>query len=445
MQLITIYDYILLPFYLALFYMIVLRRAKKYNNTDLKKFFITAFFLRVIGSVLYSMVVAYYYGYGDSFIFYEGSSFLRKLILENNDLFGTFSTSGADLSALADKYDVGPYARGTMVAQSNLIVMKISAILSFFSFNLYVIISLFLGFFSFIGTWKLFLVFNDIMKGKASRLLAYVVLYTPSIWFWGSGLIKESICMGALGLTISIVYKAVAKRKFSLKDIFVLLLSFYLLYSIKNYIAGILLASAAASLIGYYVMARSNFFSKLIASLTMLIIGGAIFSLTVADYIDNVVEESASFIEISKTAYVEGEHDQSVGGFTAGDFDLSLQGLILRTPTAVFTTLFRPFLWEIKNVMMLFSALESFIMLVATLYLLVRLRFFRFFSTIFSNSYLIFCFVFAVLMGAVVGLTTFNFGTLVRYRLPLLPFYGFLLVYLYTNLLPREIPEEKPA
>jgi len=55
MQHITIFDYILLPVYLYIFYIIVKKRAIQLSNADLVKIFFTAFFLRMMGSVAYLM------------------------------------------------------------------------------------------------------------------------------------------------------------------------------------------------------------------------------------------------------------------------------------------------------------------------------------------------------------------------------------------------------
>ena len=84
MQIITIFDYLLLPVYLYIFYLLVRKRSVKYTDAELRKYFFTAFFLRMFGSVVYSLMVQYYYGYGDSFTYYVGSSFLTDQV--QNDL-----------------------------------------------------------------------------------------------------------------------------------------------------------------------------------------------------------------------------------------------------------------------------------------------------------------------------------------------------------------------
>ena len=80
MQHITIFDYLLLPVYLYIFYVIVRKRAVKYADPELRRFFITAFALHMTGSILYSLVIQYYYGYGDAFTFYVGGNFIIEQI-----------------------------------------------------------------------------------------------------------------------------------------------------------------------------------------------------------------------------------------------------------------------------------------------------------------------------------------------------------------------------
>ena len=202
MQNITIFDYLLLPVYLFIFYIIVKKRSIKYTDAEIRKFFLMAFFLRMFGAVAYSMMVQYYYGYGDSFIYYAGSNYLRDHLLQDANNIKYFFASAEDVKKWYD-FEVGDinYA-GYYGVASNLFIMKVSAILSFLAFNKFLIISLFFGFFSFAGQWRLFRVFNAINKGRHSKLLAWAVLYTPSIWFWGSGLMKDSICIGGISFIV---------------------------------------------------------------------------------------------------------------------------------------------------------------------------------------------------------------------------------------------------
>lgn len=77
---------------------------------------------------------------------------------------------------------------------------------------------------------------------------------------------------------------------------------------------------------------------------------------------------------------------------------------------------------------MLLSAMEALVLLLLTFYLLAS-KPASFFRSL-SNPNVLFCFVFSVTFAFAVGVSTYNFGTLSRYKIPLLPFFavGLILV-----------------
>lgn len=77
---------------------------------------------------------------------------------------------------------------------------------------------------------------------------------------------------------------------------------------------------------------------------------------------------------------------------------------------------------------MVLSAVESFMALVITLYLIIRIRL-RVFK--YMTRDVVFCLAFALIFAFGVGVSTYNFGTLARYKIPLLPFYMTALGLIY--------------
>jgi ABC-type sulfate transport system permease component len=65
-----------------------------------------------------------------------------------------------------------------------------------------------------------------------------------------------------------------------------------------------------------------------------------------------------------------------------------------------------------------------------TLYLIFKSGFKNFIKYL-TNPEVALCLVFTLVLGFAVGLTAFNFGALVRFKIPLLPFYlvGLLIIY----------------
>ena len=92
-------------------------------------------------------------------------------------------------------------------------------------------------------------------------------------------------------------------------------------------------------------------------------------------------------------------------------------------PAAIVATFYRPFLWESKKLSTLLSSVESLLLMIFTLYVMFKVGFIKFFVTIFRSPIVLYCFLFALIFGLFVGATTLNFGSLVRYKIPAMPFY----------------------
>jgi hypothetical protein len=67
---------------------------------------------------------------------------------------------------------------------------------------------------------------------------------------------------------------------------------------------------------------------------------------------------------------------------------------------------------------------------------------FRFIKWIFKDPLIMYCFLFAVIFGLFVGASTLNFGTLVRYKIPCLPFYSISLFLIFEKVKERAAKKE---
>lgn len=435
MQYITVFDYLLLPVYLYVFYIIIKKRSAKYPDPELRKYFLTSFYLHMFGAVAYALMVQYYYGYGDSFVFYHGSDFLSTQVVENPGNIRYFFAPATEVKSWYD-FEVGNlnYA-GYFGIASNLLIMKISAVLSLISFNKYLIITLFFGLFSFAGLWRLFLVFKDINKDRELKILAWAILFVPSVWFWGSGLNKDSVCIGFIGFIIHFIYKLFIKKEFSVKTIIALVIFTYIVWVIKSYI--IITLSIGMSVFIFYKFV-TPFKNIVIRAFIILVFLFAViivaFFANFTDQLNLLAEESMVQIDSFKRNYdaVQNEDVRSRANLITKDLDLTIQGMIIQSPVAVFTCLFRPFIWESRKVFILLGAMESLLLLCCTLYVMIKLKFFGFFKEIFNNPFVLVSFIISIFFALIIGFTTYNFGTMARYKIILLPFYFFTLVSLYT-------------
>ena len=104
--------------------------------------------------------------------------------------------------------------------------------------------------------------------------------------------------------------------------------------------------------------------------------------------------------------------------FDIGTIDPSAGGMLSKAPVAIFAGLFRPTLLDVRNPVMLISAAENTALMVFLLYMLFKIGPFAFARYVAGKPMILFSFSFAIIFSFAVGLTTSNFGSLVRYKIP---------------------------
>ena len=141
--------------------------------------------------------------------------------------------------------------------------------------------------------------------------------------------------------------------------------------------------------------------------------------------LDAIIETAVIIQDDLKKEYYGGN------SFDIGEIDPSLGGLVAKAPAAIVAGVFRPFLWESRNVLMLISGLETFAIMLLIIYLLVKFGLRRMINVVMRNPFLIAASVFVITYAFFVGLTTANFGALVRYRMPVIVFLALVLAVVW--------------
>ena len=283
--------------------------------------------------------------------------------------------------------------------------------------------------FSFLGSWTIFEVINSWFKN--STKLAFICSFLiPTVVIWSGGIIKDSLVFGMIGLLIYAFYRLFFHKRYSNILLWIaLFLSAYIVFRIKSY----LLISLAPSLVlALYLNFKSKIQSKLIRQLSGPILF-VFMSVSLLFLIQTLASISEKY-EIDKLEKkARGFHTWHVttGGATynLGEIDYTAAGVAKKIPEALNVTFFRPYLWEISNLGMAISAIESFSLLLLFIYL-IGYKGYKSIKFIFKDPFLTFFIVFSLILGFAAGFTSYNFGALVRYKMPLMPFFTFTLLYI---------------
>lgn len=415
-------DLFLTPFYLALFYGLAFAVRKRFTNPLTKKYFIPALSVKFLGAISLGLIYQFYYGGGDTFNYYLHTKIIYQA-------FGDSFATGLKILTTNGTYEpsIVKYTGQMFWWQPNsteMFVVKFATILSLLCFDTYTVIGLLFALISFSGMWAMYLTFLRIYP-LVYKKVAIAVLFLPSVFFWGSGFMKDSLCIGALGwIFYGFYHFFIAKKNLALAVLLGTLGS-YIIVSTKIYI---LLSFTPPAL--FWIFNENNARIKS-ASVRLLLkpfflVAGATIAyvaatgLTAGDErfdVDKIGERSKITQEYLSEYVVSGS------AYNIGELDGSLGSIVKVAPQAIIVALFRPFLFEARNPVMLLSALEATLFLYLTLSLIYKTGFFNTLKLISSEPILTFCFLFSIIMAVGVGTTSGNFGTLVRYKIPLMPFY----------------------
>lgn len=432
---ITLNDYLFAFLYFLFFLLLVYGvRNKTIHTPVLRKYFVPAFVVKAVGAITIGMIYQYYYGFGDTFGYYNmGEFFLQAYQDEQASFSDIFFTGNQKLySNLAYQYN---FSSWYAFNPQTIIVARFSAFFSLLGGGYYLTTALFFALFSFAGIWQLYRTFVRLFPAL-HRSLAWFILFLPSVFFWGSGLLKDSLSMAGLGFLTFNCFQLFIRRKKIGQSLLLIVLSAYLVFLVKAYI---LFSFVPAVLMWVLFEYRKRIKSKALKSilmpvmLTLLIVGFGFLNNQLSGAYENLslenIAKSASAVQQNIGAYESGS------AYSIGTSDGSLGSFLKMLVPALVVTLFRPFLWEVNNAFSLISAAESLFFLWFTIYVFRRTGFKKFITTVSNYPIILFCFTFATIFAIAVGIASQNFGTLVRYKIPCMPFYlvGILLVNYYAT------------
>lgn len=429
-------DLFLTPVFLAFIYLTAYIAKRNVPEKQLRKYFIPGLSVRIFGAIILGLIYQFYYGNGgDTFNFvHYGTSPLFDILLEHplkglQFIFNPPSNPiGEDLKLASRIY--------YYTDSSSFFIVRIATVLALFCFHTYTVMAIFFAVFSFSGAWVLFRTFCRLYPLYYKKI-ALAIFFIPSVFFWSSGLLKDSITFGALGwFFYAFCNLFIFHRRFTASG-FLLLLSAYLLLKIKIYI---LLSLLPGLIFWLFLNYKDRIKSRELRFLSQpVFLGAAVFTAFFSAKFVGAENKQYELSNLSNTIATNatwlGYVSQAEGGsyYSLGKLDGTMGNLISKIPGGIWVTLFRPYLWEVRNPVMLMSALESFVFLILTIYTLLKTGIFRSFRIISSDPFLIFSLIFSLVFAFAVGISSYNFGTLVRYKIPMMPFYLILLLIVFEK------------
>lgn len=427
-------DLYLTPVYIILLFFVIKKlKNTYYSNSPLHVFIMPAFFIHVIGSIFFALIYQYYYGYGDMFGYFTGVHETWEAFIKNPKLaFELLFVNRENFSQLA--LDSAPYSSYTGYAEASSALIKIAGFVGLFCFGSYLPIAIVFGLLSLWGTWLIYITINKYYP-HLYKYTAIACLFIPSVIIWSSGINKEPPCMFALGLCFY-SFDKILQKKGILRHTIYFIIGAITLLAIKNYIFyTFAIAAFAWGFRSFIVNIKSYLAGFIVRSIVFLcVLGFLIYFFGTDNSLKQNVIKGITMGENLQQLMTSVNEAESGSGYKLPPLNMSVGGFIKSFFLSLNVTLFRPYLWECTNPLMLMSFLESFGTFLLVLMVLFKAGIKKIIR--YCNEYpvLFFMIAFTFLLGPIVGFISFNFGTLVRYKIPFLPFFiSFLVIILYDK------------
>ncbi len=436
-------DFLITPIYIYIIAKWFNSFVKKEHGSDphLVKLLTYAFWFKIAGSIFINCIYEFYYKGGDVEGYFYGGGGIYNSFFENplytiEMLLSSATKFKSFITMYGVDFEMAKYVNSRHYFNTpELTAIKMSALVSFLCFHTYTTIGIFFSMFAFAGSYKLFVMLKERYPDMVTPI-TICCFFIPTVIVWGGGVLKDPLTYGATCFIVYYLNLIFVKRKFKLINYAYLFASAALVVLIKPYIFMCLTPAVFFYvLISYARSIKSKYIFVVlipIVVLTTAILSFALISILKKELGKFSLENLQNTMENFQSWHAAEALISGGSGYTLGEMDFSTTGLLKKIPLAINVTFFRPYLWESRKPIILLSAFESLFVFLFFMRTLFRAGIRLFFQTIFSDPFITFCIIFAIIFGTAVGLTSYNFGALARYKIPAMPFFLFA-IYLIDN------------
>lgn len=378
------------------------------QDAVVRSLFWPALGMKLLAGIGLGLVYQRYYLSGDTFHFFDQATVQADLFKTNAVAYLDFLWQDSDVEWKG--------------AARSAFFVKMVSIVAIVAHGNYWVTSLWFSFASFIASWYLFKIVTRFFEGATSAA-ALAFLFFPSVVFWGSGVIKECMALAALMVLSGVYLKTMMKVVPGVLEFVLAALSFWIVWNLKYYWISVFLPVVCTSLVVQAVSIRLKIPSRLKLSLWIILflilcLGASLLhpNFYPDRILQVVIENNQAFVS----------HSDSDDLIQYGMLEATWVSIVVHSPWALLSGLFRPFLWEADTLLKLVAALENGLVLVLCLSSFGRIRdFLQSRNKLISLSVIVYVLTLCVFLA----LSTPNFGSLARYKVGFLPFFIFLLSY----------------
>lgn len=371
-----------------------------------------AFVIKIIAGIGLGLIYKFHYGGGDTFQYFNEARTISDYIILRPDRLWDIFLNTIQIKELSELIVFGNQPRA-------LFFSKIVSIFYILSGGNYWIIGTFFSAINFLGIYylvnEIYLKFPGIKKA-----VIFSFYFLPTFVFWTSGLLKESLAIGALSFAVGAVIRFGRVHEFKNIRLWVgLIISLALLWQLKYFYAAVAMPILSAVLI--YEITIENLRWRYI--LTGMVFALCVFFVSNLHYNLNLLH----VLDVIYQNYQLGIKDGD--GIVFYGFDGSVYGFIINIPLALVSGSFRPLIFEIDNLMQIPVAMENSILFSILLIGLWKVKY----RDNLKNPYVLAVILYSASLAVLLAFSSPNFGTLSRYKVAFWPFLVLLVLILLTK------------
>ncbi len=334
----------LISIFYFVFFCFIISKQNFFKDEHIPKYWIYSLFgLKVIISIVLTAIYTKYYTsretadiykyFDDSKIMFEALKhkpldYIKMLFAIDND--NEYFDSNYYNSML---HWVRPYS-SDLFSDSHIII-RFNAFVRLFSFGYFQVHNVFMNFISLIGLLLIYKALKQFLVDK-ERALFYILSFTPSLLFWGSGLLKEGIILFGLGILLYSI-----NRPIHFKVILFIALSVVILLYTKFY----LLVALFIPTLGFTIVRFTKLKPLYSYSIAFICFIALICVLPLINNDWSIVNQIVSKQQTFSRFITQVETNS---GFIIPELS-NISTIIRNIPNALLNTFIRPFPWECNS------------------------------------------------------------------------------------------------
>jgi hypothetical protein len=370
-----------------------------------RKLILLAFAAKIIaGSALFSIYSIQYSDRtkADIFVYFDNGMVMKEALSENPKQFVNLLISDKNTD---QKYLQKMNRWGTSTENiafgDNKFISRINGLLCVLGNGSYAFNQLIFIIFSFFGLWIMFLFFERFLP-DLSKFLFFIVFFLPSSLLWTSGILKESLIILALGITLwSFLKFWEHQNKYFL--LFLFFISVIIIIKTRMLFGIIFFPLAIAFLIDKKNMRKSIFIiSTAIILMTLPFIGS--YFASEHGILNTISQKQNAFYQLAI---------QENSGSLVNNIHLTSSpfSYISQSPKALFNVLLQPISFDLLSLKFI-SFLENIFIILLIIAILFNSNFQKT-----KTSIWLFSFIFSMFYLVSIGLAVPIIGALVRYKI----------------------------